>query len=163
MEIKDSNSELKNIPKSIEEQISDLKTKVCLLISTIKLQLEKMIFNYLPKESLFTIKKSMFSRVDSLKKQLKLVQQYLEDPQSEQNIQLIKDNFIFEKNQALVFNPHCLDVLLEIIHEKLINHALEEWPKYQDNLEFLVKRMLVFWRRIELVGDDIGQAIFAPK
>jgi len=73
MEIKDSNSELKNIPKSIEEQISDLKTKVCLLISTIKLQLEKMIFNYLPKESLFTIKKSMFSRVDSLKKQLKLV------------------------------------------------------------------------------------------
>ena len=68
-----------------------------------------------------------------------------------------------ENVEVIEFNPYCIDVMLEIILHKLINHALEEWPKFENNLDFLVKRMLVFWRRIELVAEDIGYALFAPK
>ena len=86
MDLKVSQTPRRPIRKSPEEQIGDLKIKVALLISTIKLQLEKMISNFLPNDSLFTIKRSMFTRLDVLKNQLVFIQEFLEDPYSEENI-----------------------------------------------------------------------------
>lgn len=103
----------------------------------------------------------MLKVTDKLRSRLKLLKEYLIDPSTINNIIEafnLKEGYIDNGT-----NLHTVEFMLSLIKEKGLDVALVDWPKYKKNMKYLVKRMLVIWRRLQILTSDLGLALFADQ
>jgi len=147
-----------------DPRLEEIKLKISFLTATINLSLEGIIQASFPKDKPQIIKLKLFSKMQELKMRMSLIVEFINKQQDPEVVDKVCSVFkISKETQSNGFNSYTTEFMIDVLQNEIIDPALEEWPSIDKTANRLLKRMLTFWRKLDIVINDLGKALFASK
>lgn len=145
---------------------ASLNNKIVLLMEEGINPLEALLQSYIPKCIFQTVPERIINLNSSIRKKIIFLQIYLNDErhwEDEEAMACFAQELGVTVEALRSPNIFTLDFVVGFLLDKVYKHALQTWPQWKENKINLSKAMLITWRKMQIILEDLAMAISASN